>query len=428
MIDDRVSVRPASPGPTLTLPIRVVYPKDLSVSCEQTNAFDNGICCCWTRDPTGGHAYGHVMDVGIEMANVTFDFQIRPGAGDTGCVTTAYLYHSLDGTNWTRFWMLANARGWTTYSGTATITNRFKYIRVNTDDCSVDWCWISIWYGYGGGMDEPIRFVVVPGRSDPWLSGMPDGTRASAEHPGWSSPDVAPADSPVAVTGFPVIPGTTLQFSATGRVTYHSSHPPDGPDGDAATVASHNAGAEHGVANIAVPYDSLLGVFLAAEQPDLSPSPPPLDFTTESSRDYLLLAPALKQTFFIGDGITSAGKTQSVLVPAGATRLFLGTMDTWNWSDNTGSFQVQMRLGSRASIDAPIRSGTVVAGDSLLFSGRGTVPPTLGPPTYFWDFGDGRSSTLESPGFTVIPQKTHENHRKSELSDNSGRYGTECAG
>ena len=31
MIDDRVSVRPASPGPTLTLPIRVVYPKDLSV-------------------------------------------------------------------------------------------------------------------------------------------------------------------------------------------------------------------------------------------------------------------------------------------------------------------------------------------------------------------------------------------------------------
>jgi hypothetical protein len=42
----------------------------------------------------------------------------------------------------------------------------------------------------------------------------------------------------------------------------------------------------------------------------------------------------------MGDGLTSGGLTQSVVVPAGATRLFLGTMDVFGWSNNTGEFQV----------------------------------------------------------------------------------------
>ena len=185
--------------------------------------------------------------------------------------------------------------------------------------------------------------VTVPGSSDPWLSGMPDGTRASAEHPGWNSPDVAPTQSPVGATGIPIIPGATIQFSATGSVTYHWDHSPDGPDGDAHDSSAHNAGAEHGIANIIAPMDSLLGLFLGNERPDVTPAPASLDFSTQSSRDYLSLSPALKQPFFIGDGVTSNGRAQAVQVPEGATRLFLGTKDVWNWSDNTGSFEVEIR-------------------------------------------------------------------------------------
>lgn len=62
--------------------------------------------------------------------------------------------------------------------------------------------------------------------------------------------------------------------------------------------------------------------------------------------DYLVLAPALKQPFFIGDGKTSSGAVQHVIAPAGATRLFLGVMDQYQWSDNEGGFKVQIARAS----------------------------------------------------------------------------------
>jgi hypothetical protein len=83
-----------------------------------------------------------------------------------------------------------------------------------------------------------------------------------------------------------------------------------------------------------------VGVFLSADSPDASAVPPPLDFSTPESLDYLVLFPQLKQVFFIGDGLTSLGVTQQVIVPAGATRLFLGTVDAFGWANNVGSFAV----------------------------------------------------------------------------------------
>jgi hypothetical protein len=50
----------------------------------------------------------------------------------------------------------------------------------------------------------------------------------------------------------------------------------------------------------------------------------------------------LKQPFFIGDGLTGTGTgaVQDFIVPSGATRLFLGTMDAFGWFDNSGQFTV----------------------------------------------------------------------------------------
>lgn len=45
----------------------------------------------------------------------------------------------------------------------------------------------------------------------------------------------------------------------------------------------------------------------------------------------------------MGDGTTSAAALQMIVAPAGATRLYLGTMDGYEWINNTGEFTVDIR-------------------------------------------------------------------------------------
>lgn len=94
------------------------------------------------------------------------------------------------------------------------------------------------------------------------------------------------------------------------------------------------------------PFNSLIGVFLSASQPSLSPAPAGLNFRTLGT-SFASLSPALQQPFFIGDGLTGngTGSVQNFVVPAGATRLFLGTMDEFGWYDNSGSFNVTVSSG-----------------------------------------------------------------------------------
>jgi hypothetical protein len=56
--------------------------------------------------------------------------------------------------------------------------------------------------------------------------------------------------------------------------------------------------------------------------------------------NYEILSPELKQVFFIGDGLTSGGLSQGVVVPSGASRLYLGIFDLNGNYDNGGSFDV----------------------------------------------------------------------------------------
>jgi hypothetical protein len=60
-----------------------------------------------------------------------------------------------------------------------------------------------------------------------------------------------------------------------------------------------------------------------------------------ASRDFASLSPLLKQPFFIGNGLRNDGlSVQQFIVPAGATRLYLGTMDGFGWWNNSGSLEV----------------------------------------------------------------------------------------
>jgi hypothetical protein len=179
--------------------------------------------------------------------------------------------------------------------------------------------------------------VVVPGTADPWLAGMPAGSLDNLGTP--EPPDVAPFQSPV-LAGF-VSGGDMLTWQASGQV----GHPEDisGPDGAAGGVTSRFIGANNGMSDIASPICALLGVFLGPGQPDLNPAPGMLDFSTQAAQDYVTLSPALQQVFFMGDGLTSGSVPQTLIAPAGATRLFLGVMDGYGWANNIGEFDVNIQ-------------------------------------------------------------------------------------
>jgi Flp pilus assembly protein TadG len=98
-------------------------------------------------------------------------------------------------------------------------------------------------------------------------------------------------------------------------------------------------GSEHGISNIAAPINSMIGVFMDANVPDHDgPVPAGKDFSTQTERDYSSFEPDLRQSFYVGAGQTSLGDQQTIIVPEGATRLFLGTMDGHEWSNNLGGF------------------------------------------------------------------------------------------
>lgn len=171
--------------------------------------------------------------------------------------------------------------------------------------------------------------VTVPGTADPWLAGMPAGSTASCAH---GICDYAPAQSPREVTELPITPGASLAITATGGVAQDPSFPLAGPNGTSA-IASHDAGANNGMSNITAPMSSLIGVFLESSPPNLFEAPGP---AADPSH------PSVRQIFLVGSNAT-------IIVPDGAARLFLGTMDSFQWSNNPGFFTVTIISSSLAA-------------------------------------------------------------------------------
>ncbi|MEN6373683.1 MAG: PEP-CTERM sorting domain-containing protein [Smithella sp.] len=202
--------------------------------------------------------------------------------------------------------------------------------------------------------------INVPATSDLWLAGMPNGSTAS-------SGDSAPAQSPVEVTGLVLTPGASLKFAATGLTDHCTGGACGlvGPEGDLSEGAySHSSGAENGISSLTALIDSLIGVFLGPNQPSLSPAPSALNFSTGNSRDFDSLYPALQQAFWIGDGLKNDGVTaQTFVIPNGATRLYLGTMDGYGWYNNVGSFDVTV---SNAGPTVPVPATMLLLGPGLV--------------------------------------------------------------
>ena len=207
--------------------------------------------------------------------------------------------------------------------------------------------------------------LTVAGTSDLWLAGMGVGATAS-------SVDSAPGQSPIQVAGLSLIGGERLVFSSvTGGVLNKPGCPAicDGPDGS--SLIAHIAGAENGLSSVVAPLNSLIGVFLPAVSPHLASAPSALNFGPGGlGTNFTTLAPALQQIFFIGNGRNSASQLQEFVAPAGAARLFLGTMDGFEWLNNTGSFLVEIDtlsvVSTAAAISNPEPASLLLLGTGLL--------------------------------------------------------------
>jgi hypothetical protein len=197
------------------------------------------------------------------------------------------------------------------------------------------------WLAAGNALAE-----TVPGTSNPYLAGLPNGSTCC-------SGDVVPAQSPVQVISVPVTPGTTLTFAATGGVDFQGSPPSTGPDGSFVFTTPSS----DGISGATWPANALVGVFLDNNLPTSGAAPADLDFgPTGIGTNFTTLSPALKQVFFIGDGLTGTGTgtVQTFVVPAGATRLFLGASDGFGWANNVGAFNVTVSTGAAPPPPPPV--------------------------------------------------------------------------
>ncbi|HRK30807.1 MAG TPA: pilus assembly protein TadG-related protein [Tepidisphaeraceae bacterium] len=191
----------------------------------------------------------------------------------------------------------------------------------------------------------------VQATANPFLSGMPAGTMASPNNP-HNSPDFAgtsamPRQSPELIR-MPLVANTSLQFDGIDGVMRHDPNLAfHQPDGQLNSIGYNTNRAEHGISDIRGPINALVGVFLDDNAPNLTRAPSSLDFSTAASRDFNELRPALKQVFFIGDGLNSQGLKQNFVVPTGATRLYLASWDFFEWNNNAGYRNVRISRPGR---------------------------------------------------------------------------------
>ena len=203
-------------------------------------------------------------------------------------------------------------------------------------------------------MNGTVNSAYVAGKGNPWLAGMPDGTVTNNYTSNVSTYDVAgpTLSSPgmMSLAAAQMIGGSVLTFNSVAGTSGNGSGSTQvaNADGNANQIVSlgtngtssvYTSRPMNGMSNVRAPINSMIAVFLDDNRPDTTGAPAALDFMDPTQRDYQSISPTLKQTFFIGDGRrSSTGEVQQIVVPPGATRLFIGNMDAWQWNDNTGGY------------------------------------------------------------------------------------------
>jgi hypothetical protein len=159
---------------------------------------------------------------------------------------------------------------------------------------------------------------------NPWGAGL-----ATAPDPGGPGGGTVPFDVTV-----PAGTRSITVSDVTGSVSYQPGES-NGPDG-APYIETVNISAYGGISGLkdGVRFFYLVGVFLDGSQPATPPAT--LDFKGDHS--FKSLSPLLGQVFFVGNGLTHAGRTQVFHVPSGATDLYLGFTDATDANGPCGGY------------------------------------------------------------------------------------------
>lgn len=169
--------------------------------------------------------------------------------------------------------------------------------------------------------------------------------------------------------------GRTLVFSGvTGSIDFGGCCVANGPDGvdGAGTAAAIDW---DGIGGLTISRGRFLGgVFLDDTEP-ADPAPPDLVIPDVG---FSSLAPSLRQSFFVGDGLTGSGSgdQQVFFVPDGATRLFLGFHDAGPpdtslpgyYGDNSGAVTGGVIVNGAAPVPlaSPLAGFAIVAAATLM--------------------------------------------------------------
>jgi hypothetical protein len=204
-------------------------------------------------------------------------------------------------------------------------------------------------------MISPVSADVIDGTDAIYLAGRTDITVPPASDP-WGfllrhinpTPEEALETHPDYV---PVISGLVIQAvaPATGGINYYNGLGPPffSPDGNG--TSGSNLSPIGDISGFIGPQGPLAGVFLDDNIPNTGSPPVTLDFTGGGlGTDFSSLTPELGQVFFIGDGFDSFAAAQRFVAPVGATRLYLGIPDGFDfvaqpgaYDDNDGAFFIQ---------------------------------------------------------------------------------------
>jgi hypothetical protein len=194
---------------------------------------------------------------------------------------------------------------------------------------------------------------------------------------GQSAPSVVGSDGTVPPYIALAAGATAIGFSSVTGVVGLGTGTTNGPDGLAYASAFYLGAPSIPVSDLYGNRNkaSLWGVFLDDTTPS-GPHPARLDFSTAGlGIAFSSLSPLLRQTFFVGDGLTGtgSGSQQTFFIPTGATRLFLGVLDgmTINaapgnaFYNNTGAFVVGYDL-TVPSVPEPETYALMLAGLGLV--------------------------------------------------------------
>lgn len=172
-----------------------------------------------------------------------------------------------------------------------------------------------------------VTTINVSGKACPYFAGQsfPVPTATTGDSPTYHLDQIDPGTMPpwFDVSGYSAI----LSITAVGEWGHPSL---SGPDGYAGYDPAHQEYIDLGISPaLNTPLNALVGVFLTDATPVVFSAPASLTLGVSD-----MTTPQLQQMFVIGSNLNN------ITIPVGATRLFFGLNNGYEWTNNVGSVDV----------------------------------------------------------------------------------------